>query len=117
MMSYTSSPLAGHGPGHGHGTVPPPSAPGISGILPGQQAVNKTKILSFTGFSKELKTRDIQNIFADWEDDRGGYRIKWLDDTGCLVVFSEPVTGEWEVSGRGWDPSQVSRSNGPRSNS
>jgi len=89
-MSYTSSPLAGHG----YGTVPPPSAPGISGILPGQQAVNTTRILSLTGFSKELKTRDIQNIFADWEDDRGGYRIKWLDDTGCLVVFSEPITAK-----------------------
>jgi len=76
------------------GTVPPPSAIGISGILPGQSAVNTTRILSLTGFSKELKTRDIQNIFVDFEDDRGGYRIKWLDDTGCLIVFSDPLTAK-----------------------
>lgn len=75
-------------------TVPPPSAPGVSGVLPGQQAVNTTRVLSLTGFSKDLKTRDIQAIFVDYEDDRGGYRIKWLDDTGCLIVFNDPFVGE-----------------------
>lgn len=74
-------------------TVPPPSAPGVSGILPGQQAVNTTRVLSLTGFSKDLKTRDIQAIFVEYEDDRGGYRIKWLDDTGCLIVFNDPTVG------------------------
>lgn len=77
-----------------HSTVPPPSAPGVSGILPGQQAVNTTRVLSLTGFSKDLKTRDIQAIFVEYEDDRGGYRIKWLDDTGCLIVFNDPMVGE-----------------------
>lgn len=76
------------------GTVPPPSALGVSGVLPGQASINTTRILSFTGFSKDLKTRDIQSIFVDYEDDRGGYRIKWLDDTGCLMVFNDPITGE-----------------------
>ena len=90
MMSFQSNANA---PITSTGTVPPPSAIGISGILPGQSAVNTTRILSLTGFSKELKTRDIQNIFVDFEDDRGGYRIKWLDDTGCLIVFSDPLTG------------------------
>lgn len=75
-------------------TVPPPSAPGISGVLPGQQAVNTTRVLSLTGFSKDLKTRDIQAIFVDYEDDRGGYRIKWLDDTGCLIVFNDPLVAK-----------------------
>jgi hypothetical protein len=78
-------------------TVPPPSAPGISGILPGQQAVNTTRVLSLTGFSKDLKTRDIQAIFVNYEDDRGGYRIKWIDDTGCLIVFNDPIVGERSV--------------------
>jgi hypothetical protein len=78
-----------------HSTVPPPSAPGISGVLPGQQAVNTTRILSLTGFSKDLKTRDIQAVFIDYEDDRGGYRIKWIDDTGCLLVFNDAMVGEW----------------------
>ncbi|KAK9897068.1 hypothetical protein P389DRAFT_168769 [Cystobasidium minutum MCA 4210] len=75
-------------------TVPPPSAPGVSGVLPGQQAVNTTRVLSLTGFSKDLKTRDIQAIFVDYEDDRGGYRIKWLDDTGCLIVFNDPMVAK-----------------------
>lgn len=87
MMNFGNAPVLSQG------TVPPPSAPGVSGILPGQSAVNTTRILQLTGFSKDLKTRDIQNIFVDFEDDRGGYRIKWLDDTGCLIVFSDPLTG------------------------
>lgn len=78
----------------GQGTVPPASAPGTSGVLPGQQAVNTTRVLALTGFSKDLKTRDIQSIFVDFEDDRGGYRIKWLDDTGCLIVFNDPLTAK-----------------------
>lgn len=84
----------GNAPVLSQGTVPPPSAQGVSGILPGQSAVNTTRILELTGFSKDLKTRDIQNIFVDFEDDRGGYRIKWLDDTGCLIVFSDPLTAK-----------------------
>jgi hypothetical protein len=57
--------------------------------------VNTTRILSLTGFSKDLKTRDIQAVFIDYEDDRGGYRIKWIDDTGCLLVFNDAMVGEW----------------------
>ena len=105
MMSFNSSQsLHSHSNSNvvSQGTVPPPSALGVSGVLPGQSAVNKTKILSLTGFSKELKTRDIQNVFVDFEDDRGGYRIKWLDDTGCLIVFSDPLTGELTVMALPW---------------
>lgn len=52
-----------------------------------------TKILQLSDFSKELKTRDIQLVFAEWEDDRGGFKIKWIDDTSCLIVFADPGTG------------------------
>lgn len=79
---------------HNQGTVPPPSAPGVSGQLPGQGEVNKTRILSLQNFSKDLKTRDIQNMFVEYEEDRGGYRIKWLDDTGCLIVFNDALTAK-----------------------
>lgn len=96
MMNFGNAPVLSQG------TVPPPSAPGVSGVLPGQSAVNITRILQLTGFSKDLKTRDIQNIFVDFEDDRGGYRIKWLDDTGCLIVFSDPMTGMCTVFARVW---------------
>ncbi|KAH9824995.1 hypothetical protein DFH28DRAFT_1144248 [Melampsora americana] len=49
-----------------------------------------TRILQLTEFSKDLKTRDIQLVFAEWEDDRGGFKIKWVDDTSCLIVFADP---------------------------
>jgi len=48
-----------------------------------------TRILSLTGFPKELKTRDIQAAFSDWENVMGGFRIKWIDDTSLLIVFMD----------------------------
>jgi hypothetical protein len=48
-----------------------------------------TRILSLTGFSKELKTKDIQAAFADWEGLNGGFKIKWRDDTSLLIVFQD----------------------------
>ncbi|OAV89522.1 hypothetical protein PTTG_04124 [Puccinia triticina 1-1 BBBD Race 1] len=58
-----------------------------------QQPVNPnstTRVLLLADFNKELKTRDIQHVFAEWEDDRGGFKIKWVDDTSCLIVFADP---------------------------
>lgn len=52
-----------------------------------------TRILELSGFPPELKTRDIQAIFSQWEDDRGGFRIKWVDDTTALVIFADPAPG------------------------
>ncbi|CAH7684898.1 hypothetical protein BY996DRAFT_7513939 [Phakopsora pachyrhizi] len=49
-----------------------------------------TRILILSDFNKDLKTRDIQLIFANWEDERGGFKIKWIDDTSCLIVFADP---------------------------
>ncbi|EJD03718.1 uncharacterized protein FOMMEDRAFT_83912 [Fomitiporia mediterranea MF3/22] len=48
-----------------------------------------TRILSLTGFSKELKTKDIQAAFSDWESASGGFRIKWIDDTSLMIVFND----------------------------
>ncbi|WVQ76410.1 hypothetical protein IAR50_006076 [Cryptococcus sp. DSM 104548] len=48
-----------------------------------------TRILHLAHFSPELKTRDLQLMFKDWEADKGGYRIKWLDDTNALIVFAD----------------------------
>lgn len=53
-----------------------------------------TRILSLTGFPKELKTKDIQSAFAEWESVNGGYKIKWKDDTSLLIVFQDALTGE-----------------------
>ncbi|EPQ60116.1 hypothetical protein GLOTRDRAFT_108807 [Gloeophyllum trabeum ATCC 11539] len=49
-----------------------------------------TRILSLSGFPKELKTKDIQAAFSEWENVGGGFKIKWLDDTSLLLVFADP---------------------------
>ncbi|WVR03379.1 hypothetical protein IAU60_000370 [Kwoniella sp. DSM 27419] len=48
-----------------------------------------TRILHLANFSADLKTRDLQNIFKEWENEKGGFRIKWLDDVNALVVFAD----------------------------
>ncbi|KAG9314008.1 hypothetical protein JVU11DRAFT_4786 [Chiua virens] len=48
-----------------------------------------TRILSLTGFAKELKTKDIQAAFSEWENVNGGFKIKWRDDTSLLIVFQD----------------------------
>ncbi|KAG6897959.1 hypothetical protein C0992_008349 [Termitomyces sp. T32_za158] len=53
-----------------------------------------TRILSLTGFSKELKTKDIQFAFSEYESMNGGFKIKWKDDTSLLIVFQDPVVAK-----------------------
>lgn len=48
-----------------------------------------TRILFLTGFPKELKTKDIQSAFSEWETMNGGFKIKWRDDTSLLIVFQD----------------------------
>lgn len=55
-----------------------------------------TRILSLTGFPKELKTKDIQTAFSDWEGVNGGFKIKWKDDTSLYIVFQDATVGELE---------------------
>lgn len=52
-----------------------------------------TRILSLTGFSKELKTKDIQAAFSEWDNVSGGFRIKWIDDTSLMIVFNDAGVG------------------------
>ncbi|KDQ63064.1 hypothetical protein JAAARDRAFT_29062 [Jaapia argillacea MUCL 33604] len=53
-----------------------------------------TRILSLTGFPKELKTKDIQATFSEWETVSGGFKIKWVDDTSLLLVFADPTAAK-----------------------
>jgi len=48
-----------------------------------------TRILYLTGFPKELKTKDIQSAFSEYENAAGGFKIKWKDDTSLLIVFQD----------------------------
>jgi hypothetical protein len=54
-----------------------------------------TRILSLNGFPAELKTRDIQAAFAEYENEKGGFKIKWIDDTSLLIVFNDAAVGEY----------------------
>jgi hypothetical protein len=40
--------------------------------------VNTTRILLLSGFAPELKTRDLIQVFAEFEDANGGFRVKWV---------------------------------------
>lgn len=53
-----------------------------------------TKILELSGFPPQLKTRDLQQIFAAYEEEKGGYKIKWVDDTTALIIFADPATAK-----------------------
>ncbi|KDE04178.1 hypothetical protein MVLG_05402 [Microbotryum lychnidis-dioicae p1A1 Lamole] len=55
---------------------------------------NTTRILKLSNFDPSLKTRDIHHLFAEWEDERGGFRIKWADDVTCWIVFTDSVTAK-----------------------
>jgi len=65
--------------------------------LPGLSA-SVTRILYLTGFSKELKTKDIQSAFVKFEKSPGGLKIKWKDDTSLLIVFQDPTVGKHTIS-------------------
>lgn len=57
--------------------------------------VNQTRILLLSSFSPSLKTRDIHQLFSEWDTaSSGGFKIKWRDDASCWVVFADAVTGE-----------------------
>ncbi|KAG8905577.1 hypothetical protein FRB99_008635 [Tulasnella sp. 403] len=53
-----------------------------------------TRILTLSGFPSELKTRDIQAAFSEWENERGGFKIKWVDDTTLMLVFTDAGTAK-----------------------
>jgi hypothetical protein len=64
-----------------------------------QLSASVTRILSLTGFPKELKTRDIQLAFSEWDNANGGFKIKWIDDTSLLIVFTDATVGEYRLLG------------------
>ncbi|TFK77497.1 hypothetical protein BDN72DRAFT_784719 [Pluteus cervinus] len=53
-----------------------------------------TRILYLTGFPKELKTKDIQAAFSEYETLNGGFKIKWRDDTSLLIVFQDATVAK-----------------------
>ncbi|EST06713.1 Nucleotide-binding, alpha-beta plait [Kalmanozyma brasiliensis GHG001] len=53
-----------------------------------------TRILQLSGFPPQLKTRDLQQVFSAYEEEKGGYKIKWVDDTTALIIFADPAVAK-----------------------
>ncbi|GFZ50658.1 hypothetical protein JCM24511_08416 [Saitozyma sp. JCM 24511] len=59
-----------------------------------QYSAAVTRILHLGNFSPELKTRDLQAMFKEWENDKGGFRVKWVDDVNALIVFADAAVAK-----------------------
>ncbi|GAA6021209.1 hypothetical protein JCM10207_008355 [Rhodosporidiobolus poonsookiae] len=62
-------------------TVPPP--------VPLHAQTNHTRVLLLRDFDPKLKTKDLQDALSEWQDEPGGLKVKWRDDTSAWVVFGE----------------------------
>jgi len=51
-----------------------------------------TRILDIFDFPPSFKTHHLHEIFQEYENSRGGYRIKWMNDTRALIIFEHPAT-------------------------
>ncbi|GAB5593425.1 hypothetical protein Unana1_08325 [Umbelopsis nana] len=51
-----------------------------------------TTVLDCYDFPPAFKTHHLHDIFREYENMRGGYRIKWLEDTRALIIFEHPST-------------------------
>lgn len=52
-------------------------------------------VLECSNFPVDFKTQDLMLIFSEYKS--SGFDIKWVDDTHCLVIFSNAKIGEWKV--------------------
>ncbi|KAH8553220.1 hypothetical protein BGW37DRAFT_422333 [Umbelopsis sp. PMI_123] len=53
-----------------------------------------TTVLDCYDFPPAFKTHHLHDIFREYENMRGGYRIKWLEDTRALIIFEHPATAK-----------------------
>ncbi|KAF1802877.1 hypothetical protein V8B55DRAFT_1353525 [Mucor lusitanicus] len=53
-----------------------------------------TTILDCYDFPSSFKTHHLQDMFREYESMRGGYSIKWVDDTRALIIFEHPNTAK-----------------------
>ncbi|KAI9268169.1 hypothetical protein BDA99DRAFT_505018 [Phascolomyces articulosus] len=53
-----------------------------------------TVILDCYDFPSAFKTHHLHDIFREYENMRGGYWIKWKDDTRALIIFEHPTTAK-----------------------
>ncbi|KAL7316473.1 hypothetical protein PS15m_005559 [Mucor circinelloides] len=53
-----------------------------------------TTTLDCYDFPSSFKTHHLQDMFREYESMRGGYSIKWVDDTRALIIFEHPNTAK-----------------------
>lgn len=53
-----------------------------------------TTTLDCYDFPNTFKTHHLQDMFREYESMRGGYSIKWVDDTRALIIFEHPNTAK-----------------------
>ncbi|KAI9314248.1 hypothetical protein BX666DRAFT_1971749 [Dichotomocladium elegans] len=58
------------------------------------RAEDPTVVLDCYDFPSAFKTHHLHDIFREYENMRGGYRIKWMDDTRALIIFEHPTTAK-----------------------
>jgi hypothetical protein len=52
-------------------------------------------VLEIYSFPAEFKTHDLFAVFSPYM--KGGFEIKWVNDTHALGVFSSPLVGKFEA--------------------
>ncbi|KAI8809250.1 hypothetical protein BJ742DRAFT_852929 [Cladochytrium replicatum] len=55
-------------------------------LLPNLSEDVETTAIEVFGFPETFKTHDVQNMYKEHEST--GFKIKWIDDTSCLVIFT-----------------------------
>lgn len=48
-------------------------------------------VLEISNFPVDFKTEDLMMIFSQYKE--SGFDLKWVDDTHCLVIFSNARIG------------------------
>ncbi|KAI8889767.1 hypothetical protein K501DRAFT_207617 [Backusella circina FSU 941] len=51
-------------------------------------------VLDCYDFPNTFKSQHLQGVFREYEKMRGGFQIKWMDDTRALVIFGHPATAK-----------------------
>ncbi|GAA5895231.1 hypothetical protein JCM6882_006621 [Rhodosporidiobolus microsporus] len=71
-----------------------PHASLSNGSSPYTAQTNHTRVLLLADFPPSLKTKDLQEALSEWQDEPGGLKVKWRDDTSAWVVFGEPAVAK-----------------------
>ncbi|RKP09469.1 hypothetical protein THASP1DRAFT_28748 [Thamnocephalis sphaerospora] len=52
------------------------------------------KVLQVSHMPPEFRTPSLHDIFREYQRQRGGYQIRWLEDDSALLVFHDPYVAK-----------------------